>query len=191
MKKLVLAFLATFLFWLPAQAIVELRAGYGINTVGDYESSTGNNLEIAGFAGFNLDAILELPLLPVGLGVRYESMGFDVKQGALESSADFERISAIVNYRFIDMFAYFGLIGTLGLVNDVTIKSGGLIAAERKYDASLTSSVGVEAGVSLGLLMFGAEAGYFMGTYKDKGTPALNDMDAGGIYAKVLVGVGL
>ncbi|MCB0378745.1 MAG: hypothetical protein KDD33_09655 [Bdellovibrionales bacterium] len=188
MKKIILALLAPLLLSLPAHALVELRAGYGINTPSDKDVSPGTTLETS--YGFNLDAIVEIPLVPVGLGLRYENMGFDVKASGTTLQADMTRLSAIVNYRIIDLFLYLGPIATLGLSNDVKYTSGG---TEFTYKSDLTYSVGVEGGVSLGLIMLGAEVGYFGGTFEPKspasivGTP---DADTSGIYAKAIVGVG-
>ena len=142
MKKLLCTFVATFILWQPAQAIVELRAGYGVNQLSDFEINTGTNYDVAGFAGFNLDAIVELPMVPFGFGLRYESMGFDMQLGNQTGSADFERTSLLVNYRIIDLFAYFGFIGSIGFANEVTLKTGGLITAGTTYDSSPTYSVG-------------------------------------------------
>ena len=90
-----------------ANAIVELRAGYGIQTPGE-DAYTTESLAIA---GFNLDAIIELPLLPFGFGLRYENMGFDIDNPLLVSEAKMTRIAALINYRFIDFFPALYFLG--------------------------------------------------------------------------------
>jgi hypothetical protein len=183
MKKLFLTFVALFFVSLNAQALFELRAGYGVQTPAD--DQVGANT-LTSMGGFNLDAIVELPMVPVGLGLRYENLGSDLEFfGQAVASSTFERTSLIVNYRIIDLFLYFGLIGTLGLVNDYTAEFTGL--GETKWDADLTYSVGVEGGVSLGLFMVGAELGYMAANLEANNQP---DVDVSGIYAKALVGVG-
>ena len=188
MKKQILLLISALAFSFSANAIVELRAGYGVNTPAD-DSINASTLTTV--TGFNLDAIVELPMLPFGFGLRYEDMGFDVENtgvgdGTFES--EFNRMSLIVNYRIIDLFAYFGLIGTLGFQNEAKLKESGIVDIE--YDADLTFSAGVEGGLTFGLIMVGAELGYNIGTYEN--TNGTNpDVDFGGVYGKVLVGVSL
>ena len=73
-------------------------------------------------------------------------------------------------------------------MNDVKITIPSSPDAE--YDASATFTAGVEGGVSLGLIMLGAEAGYFSGNFGPSGTTTGSDIDLTGIYAKAIVGVG-
>lgn len=186
MKKQILMLLAIFMVGFNANAIVELRAGYGIQTPSD-DNYSGNTLKT--LTGFNIDAILELPMVPFGFGLRYENMGFDLETSPTTTfESEFQRTSLLVNYRIIDLFAYFGLIGTLGLVNDLTVTVPGFTAAE--FDASMTYSVGVEGGVSFGMLMLGAELGYIAATLEQTNDPTNSDIELDGVYAKAIVGVG-
>lgn len=189
MKKQILLLISALAFSFSANAIVELRAGYGVNTPAD---DNINASTLTTVSGFNLDAIVELPMIPFGFGLRYEDMGFDVENtgvgdGTFES--EFNRMSLIVNYRIIDLFAYFGLIGTIGFQNEAKLKDSAL-ASTIEYESDLTFSAGVEGGLTFGLIMVGAELGYNIGTYENtNGT--LPDVDFGGVYGKVLVGVSL
>ena len=110
--------------------------------------------------GFNGDAILSIPLLPIGLGVRYE----DLERSASNSTASFDaklkRVSIIVNKRFIDTITYLGLIGTVGVDNDFRfhmVQGGQTIDAKA---TGLSGSLGLEGGVKLGFFLIGAEVGY-------------------------------
>lgn len=184
MKKLILLGLAPLLLSLPAQALVELRAGYGITTPADdnYNGSTVKTM-----TGLNLDGIIELPMVPVGLGLRYESMGFDVEVPTVGTAeADMKRLSLLVNYRLIDLFTYVGFIGTIGFSNEI---DSTILGTTVEYDSDMTFSIGAEAGVSLGLIMIGGELGYFMGNFESS-NGANSDLDMSGIYAKAIVGVG-
>lgn len=187
MKKILLAALAVSLFSAPANALFELRAGYGIQTPAE-DNYSGNTLKT--ITGLNLDALVELPMVPIGLGLRYEDMGFDTEAfgGGNVFESKVNRLSLLVNYRIIDLFAYFGLIGSVGFSNEAEIEITG--AGVAKYKADLTTTVGVEGGFSFGLFMVGAELGYAMGTYKDDNNSGNPDLDLGGVYAKALVGVG-
>ena len=80
MKKLILVCLAPLLLSIPAQALVELRAGYGITTPADKYYSPGvGTATLKTVSWFNLDGIVEIPMVPVGLGLRYENMAFDIE----------------------------------------------------------------------------------------------------------------
>jgi hypothetical protein len=172
-KKLFICFL--LLLPLSSHALFEIRAGYGTNKM---DEDTYAGFEVDDMTGFNLDAIFEPPMITdMGFGLRYEKMKFDIGT----SEAELERIAAIINYRFIDLITYFGLIGTVGLSNDFKIDS------DTDFDPKLNYSIGVEAGVSLGLIMVGAEVGKFFGEVENPGSP---DIDISGIYAKALVGFG-
>ena len=183
MKKQILILCLPLLLTFNANALFELRAGYGVNTPS--EEPPGVSLKT--MAGFNLDALVELPMVPFGFGLRYESLGMDLTVGTTTSETAMQRTSILLNYRLLDLFTYFGLIGSIGLVNDYEIKFAGAAA---KYDSSLTYSIGVEGGVSLGMLMVGAELGYLSANFEQTNNPANSDIDLGGIYAKALVGVG-
>ena len=186
MKKQLLIMLAIFSVSFSAHSIVELRAGYGVQTPSDDEVGTNT---LKSMSGFNLDAIVELPMLPFGFGLRYEDMGFDVGQlGGPDLTSSFQRTSLLINYRIIDLFLYFGVIGSLGFVNDMNVDFGG--GLEANWDSSLTYSVGVEGGVSFGLIMVGAELGYLSANLEDADNLGNVDADLSGIYAKALVGVG-
>jgi hypothetical protein len=184
-KKLLIIF-ALFAFTAPAQALFEVRAGYGVNTPADED--TGAGADLSTMSGFNLDAIIEPPLIPFGFGLRYETMGFDVEAGNASFESDMERISLLVNYRLINTLLYVGAIGTIGFANDVTVDYSNQISGD--YSADLTYSLGAEAGVSLGIIQVGAELGYNFATYETTNNAVPSEIDFDGVYAKALVGFG-
>ena len=181
-KQLFALFLPLFLCY-QADALFELRAGYGIQTPAETDYTVGT---LSTMAGYNLDAIFQLPTIPLGFGLRYEDMGFEYKQSGLEYTSEMKRTSILINYRLIDLFAYFGFIGTLGVANSAKIANS--IAGTAEYDADFTYSVGIEGGVSLGLIMIGAELGYLNANFES--TTTNPDLDLSGLYLKALVGVG-
>jgi len=185
MKKLFLIFAIPLLISLNANALFEIRAGYGVQTPGEQDVSATQNLST--MSGFNLDAIVELPMVPVGLGLRYEDMGFDFNQSGVSFESEMQRTSILVNYRIIDMFLYFGAIGSIGLVNDASISAPGNKA---EFKSSMTYSLGVEGGLSLGLMQVGAELGYLGANFEEDTNVYGSDLDLSGMYAKILVGVG-
>lgn len=164
---------------LSSQALFEIRAGYGTTTM---DEDTYSGVSVDDMKGYNLDVIFEPPILTdMGFGLRYEKMKFDI--GSAE--AELERISAIINYRFIDFVTYLGVIGTVGLSNDFQTTNAGVTSDD--YDPTLNYSIGLEGGVSLGLISIGAEVGKFFGEVE---SPGLSDLDISGLYGKVLVGFG-
>ena len=185
MKKLFLIFAAPLLISLNANALFEIRAGYGVQTPGDQDISATQNL--SSMSGYNLDAIVEIPMVPVGLGLRYENMGFDFNQSGVPLESEMQRTSLLVNYRIIDLFLYFGAIGSVGLVNNASVSSPG---SATEYKSSMTYSIGVEGGLSLGLMQVGAEVGYLGANFEEDTNFSAADLDLSGMYAKILVGVG-
>ncbi len=183
MKKYAFLILALNLISFNSHALIELRAGYGIQTPAE---DTYQALTVDSMSGFNLDAIISPPPVPFGFGLRYESMGFDMTALGATLESDMKRLSLIINYRLIDLFAYLGFIGTIGFSNDVSIASP---AGNLEYDADFTTSIGVEGGVSLGLISIGAELGYMMADFEAKNS-VNSDLNLDGVYAKALVGVG-
>lgn len=188
MKRQWMALIASILFSTSAQALFEVRAGYGVNTPAeDSVSFAGGNIGLSTMSGWNLDAIVSPPLIPFGFGLRYESMGFDASTGGVDLSSSMTRLSLIVNYRFIDTLIYLGPIATIGFSNDVTIEVAG--SNDLEYDSDLTYSIGAEGGVSLGLIFVGAELGYNIAKYENTAISP-NEIDFSGVYAKALVGFG-
>lgn len=185
MKKLFLIFVAPLLISLNANALFEIRAGYGVQTPGEQDLTSTSNLST--MTGFNVDAIVEIPMVPVGLGLRYEDMGFDLDQPGFTASSEMQRTSILVNYRLIDMFLYFGPIASIGLINDASISSA---VGNAEFTSSMTYSLGVEGGVSLGLIQVGAELGYLSADFEEDTNFGFPDLDLSGIYGKVLVGFG-
>lgn len=183
MKKFIFVLLLPLLIGQSAQALVQLRAGYGIQTPSEQDY---NSNPLSTMAGYNLDALVNLPLLPFGFGLRYEDMGFDYTQAGQEFSSSMQRTSLLVNYRFIDMFLYLGAIGSIGFANSAKL---GTPLGETNYDSSLTYSIGAEGGISLGLIKVGAELGYLSANFEvESGTAP--EMDLSGVYAKAIVGFG-
>lgn len=192
MKKQILILMAFVAFSFNANAVLDLRAGYGIQTPGDDDGGTLETI-----AGFNLDAIINIPMVPFGFGLRYENMGKELSGtiplvGAYTADMSVTRVALLINYRIIDLFAYFGLIGTVGLVNDASLEFGGVLAGANaaEYDSPLTYSAGLEGGFSFGLISVGGELGYIAANFEQTNNPSNTDVDLSGIYAKALVGIG-
>jgi|GEM_PF-2061594 len=157
MKKIVLGlFLLTYS--LPSLALFELRGGYGISQP---KTTFGPTFEVGRVAGFHADAIIEPPLTDFGFGLRYEKLGFDVESPTAISPTDLERISVLINYRFIDLIVYFGAIGTIGFRNTMTMENYQGTGTTETFNNNYTFTYGVEGGFKFGFFQIGLELGYF------------------------------
>lgn len=180
MKKLILIAMMT-LVPLASQALIEVRGGYGVNTPDDDDQL---GFDVKAMRGLNADIIFEPPILTdLGIGLRYEIMSQDFNSGLGNAEADMDRLSLLVNYRIIDLLVYVGPIATLGLSTDYETTQGGV---KTSWKEKTNYTLGIEAGVSLGLISLGAEVGKFFGKFENAGL----EIEGDAIYAKAIVGFG-
>jgi hypothetical protein len=189
MKKIAIAIML-FLVPLSSQALFEVRAGYGTNTLDeDTVNTVIGNLDIDNGKGLNVDFILYPPLFgDLGLGLRYEIMKYDFTLHSVvdvPGEVEMKRLSFLANYRFLDTLGYFGLIGTFDIDSKSTLTVSG---TDSDGDTDFIWTAGVEGGVHLGLISIGAEVGKLFGGSKGDATNPEVELD--GLYGKVLVGFG-
>lgn len=177
-----------------ANAFIELKGGYSLlqanpSEFNDYSAPREKVNSLTGLTG---DILLNAAIMPINIGARYEQFTFDKGSGASQSKLDFQRISVVLNNRFIDTGAYVGLVATIGLSNELKDK-----ITNNKASSSLSGSIGLEAGVKFGFLMVGVEGGYLIaplgnlktstgGTVMNGSEPVTVDMS--GVYGRGLVG---
>lgn len=177
-----------------AQAFVEIKAGYSLLNANPSKFNDLNPVTepVKGLQGVTADLLLNAAIMPINLGARYENFAFKKGEGIAESDIEYERISVLLNKRFIDSVGYLGFVATVGVSNEFKDN-----IAKTKASSSLSGSVGLEAGVKLGFLMFGVEGGYLvapLGDLKDAsgatvlsaGAPVEVDMSGG--YGRGVVG---
>lgn len=159
----------------PAQAFVELRAGYGL--LSPDESEAGDTL-----GGLTLDAMVSPPALGISLGLRYESLSDD-DDG---TKVTYERLSAQVAYEALDLVLFsLNLVAGVGLSESLKVSGG------PKFDDGRAFNVGVLGSVGLGLVSLNAELGYHTGKVKGDVLPGVpTEIDLDGVYTKFLVGFG-
>ncbi|CAN5396164.1 hypothetical protein BH10BDE1_BH10BDE1_19550 [soil metagenome] len=197
--------MASVLVLMPksAEALIELKAGYSMHQTspGGLNDAFPLNPKIDQMTSLSIDVMANLPLMPLGLGVRHEIMKRSATSGTFESSIDWSRTSILVNHRIIDTLAYVGPIATIGVASDFKYHSSASgVTTDYKTDSQFTATVGVEAGVKFLLLRLGAEIGYLyapMGELKSStGTPVTNTdgskvtFDMSGTYVRILAGFG-
>ncbi|MBY0315314.1 MAG: hypothetical protein K2Q26_07330 [Bdellovibrionales bacterium] len=179
MKKLLVLLMMCFSF--QSQALFEIRAGYGSNTLDEDAYLTS---EFGKLKGFNLDAIIEPPLITdLGFGLRYETMEMELK--GLGADVEMDRLSLLINYRVIDFLAYLGFIGTYALTNDMKYVAGSF---SEDLDDKATYTIGVEGGVNLALFSLGVEVGKMFGEARQSSNGGTIELD--GLYFKGILGIG-
>lgn len=208
MKKFIchLVLIAVAFLWVdPAVALLgEVRATYG-ETSGkpeDYNKAYFNfqdGPEISKQRYLGVDGILMLPMIPLGVGLRYEKTGEDKTQFAEKIDYAFTRLALVLNYRIVNTLFYLGPIATYGLTHNLEFKIP-TRPDEFKAGKSKSYSIGVEGGVKLGLFRLGLEVGQMSMVFDDlkdiggvtpnKNGLNINKLDFGGTYYKVQAGIG-
>lgn len=187
-----------------AHSIVELRGhfGSGSGSPEDYNKAyynfqDGPELTKQKYLGF--DGIVKVPMIPIGFGLRYESLEESGNAFAQKADLEASRFSLLLNYRFIDTLVYAGVLATYGLSHEMTLK---IPTDPEKItsDSGKSYSIGVEGGVKLGLFRLGAEVGQMVLKYTDlkdatgitpnKNGRSINEIDLSGLYYKLVLGVG-
>lgn len=172
----------------PAQALVELKGGYSLHTMspGGLNDAFASYPKIDQAQSISIDIMANVPLMPVGLGLRHEMIKRSDTVGALSSEVDWKRTSILINKRFIDTVMYLGPIATIAITNDFKYKSGNSgTTTEYKTDSQLNGTIGLEAGLKLLLLRAGVEAGYMYAPMGNLKTAAGTDVSSGGTNVNV------
>ena len=187
-----------------ALALIELKGGYSfimsnpndINSVNSAAPKTGT------LNALSFDAMASVPMMPVGLGVRYETITAKNTKTTNDSSVNWTRVSILVNKRLVDTGFYFGPIATIGVSNDFKYHSNiAGTATEYNAKANISETLGLEAGAKIAIFRVGAEAGYMyapLGKLKNTttGTNAVTSSgsdasaDMSGPYFRLAVGLG-
>lgn len=203
MKNMIL--LLTILTPLSSWALFEARLSYGaLNSSQAYDSvcqgscaSPSSAPGVAPTYGTGGDAILKLPFIPVGLGVRYENMGLAAEASSMNVDVKYTRTAVLVNYRLIDTIIHFGPIASYGIshTGSMTIKEGGVTKVDLNPTTLTSYSIGLEIEVKPLVvlpLVIGAEAGY-MGFNWNGVTNSIDnskkDVDLSGTYLKLFLGL--
>lgn len=153
--------------------------------------------------GYGLDVLIQLPGVPIGFGIRYETMGTNGSTrnstlGEYSYATGFSRIAVLVNKRWIDTVWYLGPIFGVGITNNIWYDQtfGGTSDSFRTVGGTSVSA-GVESGIKLSRLILGGEAGYLFAEFKTPKNASRAELtsslgrvglDFSGPYVKVLIG---
>lgn len=197
--------IATILAPLSSWALFEARLTYGgLNSTQAYSSvcegscaSPASSPSVAPTYGMGADAILKLPFIPVGLGVRYENMGLSASASTIDVDVKYSRTALLINYRLIDTIVHFGPIASYGVshTGSMTIKEGGITRVDLAPTTMTSYSVGLELEVKPLVvipLVIGVEGGYMGFNWKGvtNSIDSTNkDVDLSGAYLKLFLGL--
>ena len=187
---------------LASQAFFEARATFGVTNKKTETSDLCSNCTTIGApsiapAFIGADAIIKIPLFPLGLGVRYEGMNVSGTSGNYEANIKYTRTAFLVNYRIIDTILHFGPIASYGISHSgsVSIKESGTQRVNFSADGASSYSVGLELGVKPLIvipLAIGAEAGYMGYKWNEVSNTVdgtKKSLDLSGTYIKVFIGL--
>ncbi len=207
MKKQILSTLFITTVFLPVSswALFTARASYGLLTSKQdiaeicQGSCTSPNSApgIVPTYGTGLDAIVKLPLIPIGFGLRYEKHGLATSSSNIEASINYSRTAILVNYRLLDTIIHFGPIASYGISHSgsFTIKEGGVPKVDVTPSSMTSYSLGLELEVKPLIiipLIVGAEVGYMGFKWNDSKNSIDNtskNIDMSGTYMKVFLGI--
>lgn len=147
--------------------------------------------------GVGLDALVKLPLIPIGFGIRYEGIKLSGDNANSSTEIKYTRTAVLVNYRLIDTIIHFGPIASYGLshTGSMTIKEGGTTRVDLAPQTMSSYSIGLELEVKPLIvipIIVGAEAGYMGFKWNDITNSIDNskkDVDLSGTYIKVFLGL--
>jgi hypothetical protein len=193
--------LATVLAMLAAVAPVkagalDIRLGAGLSTANpkSFESRvnslSGSDLSAGSFDSYNADAVFHLPIVPIGVGVRYERSSQKQSGSGSEWDLDINNFSVLADWRILNNVVYLGPLVSMGYPwADLKLKNGGSSDSRRLNSKQISYSAGLEAGLRLGRFIVGAEAGYKSVRFKGNASSLDADVNLEGFYGKALVGM--
>jgi hypothetical protein len=181
-----------------AQDFIELRIGTSVTGTDPSELNEqikSLGLDAGSVSGFNFDVYVNIPLLPIGAGLRYEWSSQDQSTSSDDSfELDVNNISLFVDWRIIDnQLFYVGPLLTLGYPSGAfkLIEDG--IESSKDIDPDQISyALAVEGGIRISMIIIGAELGYTSVKLEPPGlfevTPQI---DMSGFFARLQLGIGI
>ena len=178
--------------------ILEIRGGVGMAAADPHSLEDKANAAAAGgldagdFQTFNADIFFDLPVIPIGVGVRQEWLNSD-SSGPNGSKLDLkaQNLSLLVDWRIIDTLFYVGPIVGIGHPSaKIDYNTGTASISDKIKSDELSYSAGVEAGVKFSKFLIGAETGYQSVKLKAPDNSSIKaKVDLSGFYGKVMVGL--
>ena len=207
MKKGILGFFFIGLLSFPISswALFEARLSYGSlaskQSLSDIcQGSCGNPNNAPAIVptfGMGADAIVTLPFIPFGFGLRTEDMKLSAEANGIGAEIKYNRTAVLVNYRLIDTIVHFGPIASFGIAHSGSAKlsENGISVVEISPEKTSSYSVGLELLVKPLVVIpitVGAEAGYMnykWGQTTNTIDSSQKEVDLSGSYLKVCLGL--
>lgn len=179
--------------------MLDLRVGAGLSAANPdafeqrVKDVSGSTLRAKTFDTYNADVVFRFPGVPVTLGVRFEQANQKRNDAASEWKLNVNNLALLVDWRLINSAVYVGPIVSVGYPwANLKFHDGANRVDRRIHSNQISYSGGLEAGVYLGPLLIGAEAGYKSIRFKgdaSAGSSLNAHVDLDGVYGKALVGL--
>jgi hypothetical protein len=207
MKNQISKFLFIIALSIPMSswALFEARLSYGSLASGQSFSdicqgscaTPSNAPSVVPTFGLGLDALVSLPMIPLGFGLRTEDMKLKASGAGIDADLKFNRTAVLVNYRLIDTIVHFGPIASFGISHSgsMSLNEGGTQVVNLNPSSLSSYSVGLEL-LAKPLVVIpitiGAEAGYMSfkwGDVTNSVDSTTKNIDMSGSYLKVFLGI--
>lgn len=147
--------------------------------------------------GLGVDALVKLPFIPLGFGLRNEDMKLAASTSSIDAEVKYKRTAVLLNYRLIDTIIHFGPIASFGISHSgsMSIKEGGVTRVDLTPGSLSSYSLGLELAIKPLIIIpitVGAEAGYMSfkwGQVTNSVDSTPKDIDLSGYYMKVFLGL--
>jgi hypothetical protein len=200
-----LLFITALSLPMSSWAIFEARLSYGSLASGQSFSDVcqgscatpSNAPSVVPTFGLGLDALVSLPMIPFGFGLRTEDMKLKASGSGIDAEVKYNRTAVLVNYRLIDTVVHFGPIASVGISHSgsMNITEGGTQVVNLNPSSLSSYSVGLEL-LAKPLVVIpitiGAEAGYMSfkwGNVTNSVDSSTKNIDMSGSYLKVFLGM--
>jgi hypothetical protein len=207
MKNQISKFLFIIALSIPMSswALFEARLSYGSLASGQSFSdicqgscaTPSNAPSVVPTFGLGLDALVSLPMIPLGFGLRTEDMKLKASGAGIDADLKFNRTAVLVNYRLIDTIVHFGPIASFGISHSgsMSLNEGGTQVVNLNPSSLSSYSIGLEL-LAKPLVVIpitiGAEAGYMSfkwGDVTNSVDSTTKNIDMSGSYLKVFLGI--
>lgn len=176
-----------------AESLLEIRGGAGIVASDPkafneaVKNDFGDGLDSGDFSNYNVDVFFNIPVLPIGVGIRQEWLNDSQGNGVDDWEIDVKNLSLLVDLRLLDNdLFYVGPIMAIGYPSGDLKISGGKSNLDK---SQISYSLAGEAGLKLGRFILAAEAGY--SSLELEHEDSSTKVDLSGFYGKAMVGIGL
>ena len=202
MSRIVLCVCLLIACWAPfagaGQHLIELRLGGAITATDPddlNEQLQSLNLESNSLSGFNVDVFVNIPLLPIGAGLRYEwASQSESASAGTGFELDVQNLSLLVDWRILDNeLFYVGPLLTLGYpTGEIKLSDAGNLNQADIDPDQISFALAVEGGLIFKRFIVGAELGYKSLKLEPPGfLQVVPEINMSGFFGRLQLGVGI